>query len=110
LVYFQTVNTTFVNGSAISTQIPDKDGAFTAFDLITKKTYKVTKIFNIALKPASQSSAYGEMNQFVLYFEGLTQTVKKISFVEGDPENPFVVDEKTGNTTYNWGCYELTTK
>ncbi|MCU0437511.1 MAG: hypothetical protein MUC49_06305 [Raineya sp.] len=110
LVYFQTVNTTFVNGSAISTAAPGAEGGFTAYDLNTKKTYKVTKIFNIAVKPASQSSAYGEMATFILYFEGLTQTVKKISFVEGDPENPFVVDEKTGNTTYNWGCYELITK
>ena len=110
LVYFHTVNTTFVGGSSISTAAPGKDGAFTAYDLATKKTYKVTKVFNIALQPARQSSGYGEMAMFVLYFEGLTQAVKKISFVEGDPENPFVVDEKTGSTTYNWGCYELTAK
>ena len=109
-VHFQTVNTTFVSGSAISTAAPGKEGAFTAYDLVTKKTYKVTKVFNIALQPHNQSSAYGEMSTFMLYFEGLTQAVKKISFVEGDPENPFVIDEKTGNTTYNWGCYELITK
>lgn len=110
VVHMQTVNLTFVGGSAISTAAPGKDGAVTAYDLVTKKTYKVIKIFNIALQPDNQSSAYGEMSTFMLYFEGLTQAVKKISFVEGDPENPFEVDEKTGNTTYNWGCYELTAK
>jgi hypothetical protein len=109
-VYFQTVNTTFAGGSAISTAAPKTKDAFTAFDLTTKKTYGVTSVFNIAIQPHRQSSAYGEMHTFILYFEGLTQTVKKISFVEGDPENPFEIDEKTGNTTYKWGCYELTAK
>jgi hypothetical protein len=110
IAIFQNVNTTFIQGSVISTAAPGKEGAFTAYDLTTKKTYKVTKVFNIALQPHNQFLAYGEMATFMLYFEGLTQAVKKISFVEGDPENPFVVDEKTGNTTYNWGCYELTAK
>lgn len=109
-VHFQTVNTTFIGGAAISTAAPGKDDAFTAYDLTNKKTYKVTKVFNLALQPNNQPAAYGEMSTFMLYFEGLTQAVKKISFIEGDPENPFVIDEKTGNTTYNWGCYELTTK
>jgi hypothetical protein len=131
-VYFQTVNTTFPGGSAISTTAPKtKDAfkaydptmpltqnleevktkdAFKAYDLTTKKTYGVTSVFNIAIQPHRQSSAYGEMHTFILYFEGLTQTVKKISFVEGDPENPFEIDEKTGSTTYKWGCYELTAK
>jgi hypothetical protein len=110
IVYFQTVNTTFVRGSAIRTDAPGGKTAFNAYDLTTKKIYPVTKVFNIALAPYSQSSAYGEMHTFMLYFEGLTDAVKKISFIEGDPENPFVIDEKTGNTTYHWGCYELTTK
>lgn len=110
IVYFQTVNTTFVRGSAIRTAPPGSKDAFNAYDLTTKKIYPVTKVFNIALTPYSQSSAYGEMNTFILYFEGLTDVVKKISIVEGDPENPFEIDEKTGNTTYLWGCYEVTTK
>ncbi|MCS6795622.1 MAG: hypothetical protein RMJ97_00330 [Raineya sp.] len=110
IAYFQTVNTTFVRGSAIRTDGPGGKAAFNAYDLATKKIYPVTKVFNIALSPYSQSSAYGEMHTFMLYFEGLTDVVKKISFIEGDPENPFVIDEKTGNTTYHWGCYELTTK
>jgi len=109
-VYFHTVNTTFAGGSAISTAASGDKEAFSAFDLTTKKIYKMTAVYNIAVKPARQSSAYGEMHPFVLYFEGLTSTVKKISFVEGDPENPFEIDEKTGNTTYKWGCYELTAK
>lgn len=108
-VYFHTVNLLFSGGSSISTAAPGKENAFTALDLTSKKIYKVTQIFNLAIQPSRQSANYGEASQFVLYFEGLTQTVKKISFVEGDPENPFVVDDK-GNTTYNWGCYDLTTK
>jgi hypothetical protein len=109
-VYFHTVNLLFAGGSSISTAAPGKEGAFTALDLTSKKVYKVTQIFNLAIQPSRQSANYGEANQFVLYFEGLTQTVKKISFVEGDPENPFTVDEKTGTTTYSWGCYDLIAK
>ncbi|MDX1903548.1 MAG: hypothetical protein SFU27_05265, partial [Thermonemataceae bacterium] len=107
--YFHTVNTTFPSGSSIYTVPPGDKDAFSAYDLNTKKVYTVNKIFNMALAPARQSAAYGEMNQFVLYFEGMTQTVKKISFVEGDPENPFEIDNE-GKTTYKWGCYEVSIK
>ncbi|NIK73433.1 antitoxin component YwqK of YwqJK toxin-antitoxin module [Thermonema lapsum] len=106
LVYFHYQNITLHNGAIVYTPPPGAKNAFTAYDIASAAQFPVKKVFGIPTEPAYVPLAYGEMIPFVLYFEGLKETHRFISLIEGDPENPYIIDDN-GNTTYNWGCYEL---
>jgi hypothetical protein len=107
LVYLNYTGITLNNGSLISTAGPNGAGAFNALDINSKKIYPVKGVFNIAINPENYDNIdYGDSVSMVLFFEGLTESSKYISFVEGDPEKPYEIDDK-GNTTYFWGCYEV---
>ncbi|GIV40513.1 MAG: hypothetical protein KatS3mg033_2313 [Thermonema sp.] len=106
LVYFHFQNITLHNGAVVYTPAPGTDNAFTAYDIASATQFPVKKVFGIPTAPAYMPMVYGELIAFVLYFEGLKENHRFISLIEGDPENPYIIDDN-GNTTYNWGCYEL---
>lgn len=109
VVYFHFQNITLHNGAIVYTPAPGTDNAFTAYDIASSTKFPVKKVFHLPTQPAYIPMAYGEVVSFALYFEGLAEKHRFISLIEGDPENPYIIDEQ-GNTTYNWGCYELTIK
>ncbi len=110
IVYLQFHNIELVAGSNVYTPPPgDKEG-FKAIDNKTKKVFAAKNIFGIEVDPYKDNLEYGEMIFFAIVFEGMTADHTNISFIEGDAENPYSTDPKTGNQISSWGCYDLTTK
>lgn len=109
LVFFHHYNNGNGSTSRIYTDVAGGKLSFAALDINTNKVFKMKQVFNLATIPHFNISYSGELTSFVIFFEGLTPATKKVSFIEGDPENPYTVDAQ-GNTTYHWGCYELLIK
>ena len=110
IVYLQFHNIELVAGSNVYTlPIGDKD-VFKAIDNKTKKIFLPKNIFGIEVQPYMDNLEYGEMIFFAIVFEGMTPDHTTFSFIEGDAENPYSTDPKTGVQVSSWGCYDLTTK
>lgn len=106
IVYCHYRNVLLSGGAGLGTPSAGKKDGFTMIDVDTKKVNKLKRTFFIQNDKVRKFVYYGEMINFVLIFDKLSNTTKTVSFVEGD--EAYVT--QNGSDLYKWGCYDLKLK